>query len=66
MLYAGGDFTTADGNAANYIAQWDSSRWWPLGSGVDGRVWALVKSGGTLYAGGEFKMAGGNVANYIA
>ena len=26
-LYAGGNFTTAGGNAANYIAQWNGSSW---------------------------------------
>ena len=33
-LYAGGDFTTAGGSAANYIAQWDGSSWSALGSGI--------------------------------
>ena len=33
-LYAGGDFTTAGGNAANYIAQWNGSSWSALGSGM--------------------------------
>ena len=32
-LYAGGYFTTAGGNAANYIAQWNGSSWSALGSG---------------------------------
>ena len=34
-LYAGGDFTTAGGNAANYIAQWNGSSWSALGSGMN-------------------------------
>ena len=33
-LYAGGDFTTAGGNAANNIAQWNGSSWSALGSGM--------------------------------
>ena len=33
-LYAGGDFTTAGGSAANYIAQWNGSSWSALGSGM--------------------------------
>ena len=33
-LYAGGNFTTAGGSAANYIAQWNGSSWSALGSGI--------------------------------
>ena len=33
-LYAGGDFTTAGGSAANNIAQWNGSSWSALGSGI--------------------------------
>ena len=36
-LYAGGDFTTAGGTAANYIAQWNGSSWSALGSGISGQ-----------------------------
>ena len=65
-LYAGGNFTTAGGNAANYIAQWNGSSWSALGSGMNGAVYALAVSGSTLYAGGNFTTAGSNAANYIA
>ena len=71
-LYAGGNFSTADGSAANYIAQWNGSSWSALGSGMSGGnedgcyVTALVVSGNTLYAGGGFTMADGSAANYIA
>ena len=62
-LYAGGDFTTAGGTAANYIAQWNGSSWSALGSGMDDaltwRCAALAVSGSTLYAGGDFTTAGG-------
>ena len=34
-LYAGGDFTTAGGVAANRIAKWDGSSWSALGSGMN-------------------------------
>jgi hypothetical protein len=65
-LYAGGWFTMADGNPANYIARWNGSNWLPLGSGMNGYVYALAISGGTLYAGGDFSKADGNQVNGIA
>ena len=68
-LYAGGDFTTAGGMVANYIARWDliTQTWSALGSGVDDRVYALVVDGsGNLYAGGEFFYAGDVNASGIA
>jgi hypothetical protein len=65
-LYAGGNFRTAGGSAANYIAQWNGSSWSALGSGMNSGVSALAVSGSTLYAGGNFRTAGGSAANYIA
>jgi hypothetical protein len=65
-LYAGGGFTIAGTNAANYIAQWNGSGWSALGAGMNSNVSALAVSGGTLYAGGGFTIAGNNAANYIA
>jgi hypothetical protein len=65
-LYAGSEFTTAGGVAANYIAQWNGSTWSALGSGMNSYVFALAVSGSTLYAGGFFTTAGGDAANYIA
>ena len=69
-LYAGGDFTTAGGSAANYIAQWNGSSWSALGSGMGGGsypdVVALAVSGSTLYAGGYFTTAGTNLSYYVA
>jgi hypothetical protein len=65
-LYAGGQFTTAGGNAATNIAKWDGSQWSALGSGVDSAVRALAVSGLDLYAGGAFTSAGGSPANRIA
>jgi WD40 repeat protein len=70
-LYAGGNFTTAGGVAANFIARWDGSQWQPLGSGMAGggypyvRVLALGPDG-SLYAGGSFQTAGGVTVNGIA
>src|SRR6266498_1548888 len=56
--YAGGNFTTAGGNAANYIAKWNGSSWSALGSGMNSNVYALAVLGSDLYAGGYFTMAG--------
>jgi hypothetical protein len=65
-LYAGGYFTTAGGNPANYIARWNGSSWSAISSGMDDIVVALAASGTNLYAGGGFATAGGNPASYIA
>ncbi|MBI4930662.1 MAG: hypothetical protein HY841_07860 [Bacteroidetes bacterium] len=65
-LYAGGYFTTAGGNPANYIAKWNGITWLPVGTGMNDQVSALAVYNGELYAGGLFTVAGGNPANYIA
>jgi hypothetical protein len=69
-LYVGGDFTTAGGIAANYIAKWNGTSWSALDSGVNGSVLALAAfddgGGPALFAGGEFSRAGGIPAQSIA
>jgi hypothetical protein len=65
-VYAGGDFTTAGGVPASYIAQWNGGSWSALGSGMDRKVRALAVSGNTLYAGGDFTLADGASANHVA
>ncbi|MFO0826591.1 MAG: hypothetical protein U0572_00435 [Phycisphaerales bacterium] len=74
-LYAGGDFTLANGAAANRIAKWNGSTWSPLGAGVSGgvlpAVYAVTAYGGgggapALYVGGTFTTAGGVAANLLA
>lgn len=69
-LYAGGFFTTAGGESANYIAKWNGSSWSPMGSGMDAWVDSLAvfndTGGDALYAGGNFTTAGGLPANRIA
>jgi hypothetical protein len=70
-LYAGGNFTTAGGVTANYIAKWNGTSWEPLGSGI-GQGYAtsvnalVLDSSGNLYAGGAFATAGGVEAHGIA
>ena len=41
VVYAGGEFTEAGGQAANYIAMWDGSEWSSLGDRVNGQVRAI-------------------------
>ncbi len=56
-LYAGGDFNKANGNPADYIAQWNGNSWSTLGGGVNNTVYALAASGTNVYAGGTFGYA---------
>src|SRR5712692_8839425 len=71
-LYAGGEFTTADAIAANYIAKWDGMQWSAIGSGsgMSQLLSALTVfdngTGPALYAGGNFSAAGSAAANYVA
>jgi hypothetical protein len=65
-LYAGGIFTTAGYNSANYIAKWDGTNWSALGSGMDGTSLSLAVHGSDLYAAGHFTIAGGKVSPSIA
>ena len=58
-VYAGGDFTTAGGAAANRIARWNGTAWSPLGTGVSNVVNGLtVGPTGKLYVGGAFTTTG--------
>lgn len=76
-VFAGGDFTLADGMAANYIARWDGLGWSSLGQGVEilgtsgiPTVEDLAvfddESGPALYACGFFTHAGGVPAPNVA
>jgi hypothetical protein len=65
-LIVGGYFKFAGGSSANYIARWDGSAWYPLGSGMNSSVSALAIFDGDLVAAGGFTTAGGNAANRIA
>ena len=69
VLYAGGAFTDAGGNAnADSIASWDGTKWASLGpSGLNGGVFAIAYYAGKVYAGGVFTNAGGNAnADFLA
>ncbi|MCO5053577.1 MAG: hypothetical protein M9920_14955 [Verrucomicrobiae bacterium] len=65
-VYAGGDFVTIDGVAANRIARWDGINWHALGTGLNASVRALAELDGRLYVGGWFTTAGDAPAFYIA
>jgi hypothetical protein len=69
LLYVGGAFTDAGGNAtADYIAGWDGTKWAALGaSTLSGSVNAVAYYGGKVYVGGTFQNAGGNPnADFLA
>ena len=57
-LYAGGDFNTMDGVAAERIARWDGAQWSAAGSGITGTSTRSVKTltvwGTKLVAAGSF------------
>ena len=67
-LFAAGAFTSANGVAANQIAQWDGNNWSSVGGSVvgTGTVLALATLGNNLYAGGTFTNIGGVTAARIA
>ena len=69
VVYAGGEFTEANGVARAGLAAFDADSgaldpdWNP---GADGRVYALAVSADTVYAGGAFNNAGGVERNHLA
>ena len=55
LLYAGGEFTMAGGNAINRIATWDGTSWSNVGFGFDeNAVFTIEFYKNELYAGGIF------------
>lgn len=60
-IYAGGEFTEAGGNSANYIAKWNGSSWDSVGNGTDNYVLTVEFAGGKLYAGGSLKYVGSSI-----
>lgn len=64
-LIAGGDIVVAGSVPVNHIARWDGATWSPLGTGVDGNVFAILPlSDDVFLCGGAFQQAGGvSVAN---
>jgi hypothetical protein len=66
LLYAGGDFVSAQNKPANSIASFDGTEWNASGAGVDGSVSTFAVYNGELYVGGAFINAGSDVVNGIA
>lgn len=68
-VIAGGDFLSAGGVPASYIARWiaATSTWQPIGTGTDQPVYGLAPlTGGGFLAVGDFQSAGGASANSVA
>ncbi|HYG22178.1 MAG TPA: hypothetical protein VEH04_05285 [Verrucomicrobiae bacterium] len=65
-LFAGGEFTSAEGTNAAYLARWDGKKWHAVGAGLNGPVYALLVRGGNLIVGGSFTQAGNTAATNIA
>ena len=71
-VVVGGDFTSAGGVSANYVARFNTqtNTWSTLGTGssngVEGRVNALAVVGNEVVVGGFFSSAGGVSANNVA
>ncbi len=57
-LYVGGQFDAAGNTPASSVARWDSTRWYALGTGVDGPVFAMATIGTDVYVAGDFQYAG--------
>jgi hypothetical protein len=72
-LIAAGDFKTAGGISANYIAKWNGTSWSPLGSGLVANISnsfpvarALATYNNKVIVGGMFYGAGSLLVNNIA
>jgi hypothetical protein len=70
-LVAGGDFTTANGAAANRIAIWSDTggmitEWTPLGGGFNNSVHAIERHNNSTYAAGAFTASGVTAINHVA
>lgn len=65
-VIAGGWFSEAGDTPVSAIARWDGTSWHPLGTGLNGGVWALAVYQDELVAAGAFTEAGGNAVQGLA
>jgi hypothetical protein len=71
-VFVGGEFTSAGGVSANYVARFNTATntWSSLGTGssngVNYYVFALAVVGNEVFVGGGFTEAGGVSANFVA
>ncbi|MBI1853052.1 MAG: hypothetical protein HYR85_22140 [Planctomycetes bacterium] len=69
-LFAGGDFSAAEGLVAHDMARWNGAAWSRVGGGITGGVGALQAfddgSGLALWVGGRFDDAGDVAAHNVA
>ena len=65
-VVAAGQFSQAGGLSAANIARWNGFAWGPMGSGIQGTVFALAAlPGGHAVAGGSFETASGALVNNV-
>ena len=62
-LYAGGNFNIIGDVITPGIAQWNGTKWLPLGAGLMGDVSTLAVCGNDVYVGGYFTAPVGGAAN---
>ena len=60
FLYVCGDLCLIGNLRVNYVARWNGSAWFALGSGVNNNVHALAVNGSDVYVGGDFIQTCGN------
>lgn len=70
-LFIGGDFDRVNnGTGYNYVARWNGSTWYRVGSygayGMNNPVMAMTAIGNAVYFGGDFTKAGGGSVSYFA
>jgi len=66
-MYIGGHFLDILGDTdMSGIFRYDGTNFYPLGTGLNGYVRAIIKYHGEIYAGGDFTIAGGVAARSIA
>ena len=59
-VYAGGDFTLADGSSMPHVARWDGSSWSDMSGGVNSAAYSIdVDMSDNVFVGGSFVSAGG-------